>query len=52
MIEWRWFGLEASIYGDALAPTDGRITVPSGPGLGADPDPGVISAYRCDGTRR
>lgn len=48
MIEWRWFDLAASIYGDALAPTNGRITVPSGPGLGVDPDPGVISAYRVD----
>jgi L-alanine-DL-glutamate epimerase-like enolase superfamily enzyme len=47
MIEWRWFDLEASIYGDALAPRNGRITVPDGPGLGLDPDPEVISAYRC-----
>jgi L-alanine-DL-glutamate epimerase-like enolase superfamily enzyme len=50
-IEWRWFDLEASIYGDALAPRNGRITVPDGPGLGLDPDPEVISAYRCDGGR-
>jgi L-alanine-DL-glutamate epimerase-like enolase superfamily enzyme len=49
MIEWRWFDLEASIYGDALAPTNGRVTVPPGPGLGLDPDPDVISAYRRDG---
>lgn len=49
MIEWRWFDLEASIYGDALAPSDGRIAVPRGPGLGIDPDPDVISACRCDG---
>lgn len=46
MVEWRWFDLEASIYGDALVPADGRIAVPRGPGLGLDPDPGVISAYR------
>ncbi|MDF0643836.1 MAG: mandelate racemase/muconate lactonizing enzyme family protein [Nitrospira sp.] len=46
MIEWRWFDLEASVYGDALTPTDGRILVPRGPGLGLDPDPDVISAYR------
>ncbi|OBH56675.1 mandelate racemase/muconate lactonizing enzyme family protein [Mycobacterium sp. E2479] len=46
MIEWRRFGLEASIYGDALAPREGRISVPRGPGLGIEPDPDVVSAYR------
>lgn len=47
MVEWRWFDLEASIYGDALTPGGGRITVPQGPGLGLDPDPDVIGGYRC-----
>jgi L-alanine-DL-glutamate epimerase-like enolase superfamily enzyme len=46
MIEWRWFDLEAAIYGDALSPKGGRISVPQGPGLGIDPDPDVIRAYR------
>ncbi len=46
MIEWRWFELEASIYGDALTPAAGRVAVPQGPGLGLDPDADVISAYR------
>lgn len=46
MIEWRLFDLEASIYGDALAPEAGRVSVPRGPGLGADPDPDVVNAYR------
>lgn len=46
MIEWRWFELEASIYGDALTPRAGRISVPQGPGLGIDPDPDVISTHR------
>ncbi|OBK23644.1 L-alanine-DL-glutamate epimerase [Mycobacterium asiaticum] len=50
MIEWRWFDLEAFIYGDALTPTAGQITVPQGPGLGIDPDPDVISAYRRETT--
>ncbi|MET9880902.1 enolase C-terminal domain-like protein [Actinacidiphila glaucinigra] len=45
MIEWRYFDLEAQIYGDALAVRDGRLQVPQGPGLGPDPDPDVISAY-------
>ncbi len=46
MIEWRWFELEALVYGDAVTPKAGRITVPQGPGLGIDPDPDVIRAYR------
>jgi L-alanine-DL-glutamate epimerase-like enolase superfamily enzyme len=46
MIEWRWFDLEATIYGDVLKPKGGRISVPQGPGLGLDPDPDVIRAYR------
>jgi L-alanine-DL-glutamate epimerase-like enolase superfamily enzyme len=46
MIEWRWFDLEATIYGDALSPKGGRISVPQGPGLGLAPDPDVIRVYR------
>src|ERR1700749_369309 len=34
MIEWRRFDLEAAIYGDALSPKRGRISVPQRPGLG------------------
>jgi L-alanine-DL-glutamate epimerase-like enolase superfamily enzyme len=45
MIEWRYFDLEANVLGDALTVQDGRVRVPQGPGLGIDPDPGVISAY-------
>ena len=45
MIEWRYFDLEAQIYGDALTPEQGRIKVPQGPGLGIEPDPEVIRAY-------
>jgi L-alanine-DL-glutamate epimerase-like enolase superfamily enzyme len=46
MIEWRFSDLEARIYTDALTPQDGRIQLPQGPGLGIDPDPGVLRAYR------
>jgi L-alanine-DL-glutamate epimerase-like enolase superfamily enzyme len=46
MIEWRCFDLEAQLYGGALAPEGGRISVPQGPGLGIDPDPNVIRDYR------
>ena len=45
MIEWRFTDLAAHVYGDALIPVDGRIRVPGGPGLGIDPDPGVLRAY-------
>jgi L-alanine-DL-glutamate epimerase-like enolase superfamily enzyme len=46
MTEWRWFDLQATIYGDALSPKGGRISVPQGSGLGIDPDPDVIRIYR------
>ena len=47
MIEWRVLDLENHVYGDALAPTRGRIAVPQTPGLGLDPfpDPDVIGTY-------
>jgi L-alanine-DL-glutamate epimerase-like enolase superfamily enzyme len=45
MIEWRYFDLEAQIYGSALVPKDGRMLVPKGPGLGLEPDPDVIQTY-------
>jgi muconolactone delta-isomerase len=45
MIEWRYFDLEATIYGEALTPKDGRVLVPQGRGLGIDPDPDVIHAF-------
>jgi L-alanine-DL-glutamate epimerase-like enolase superfamily enzyme len=46
MIEWRWFDLEATIYGSALKQKGGRISVPQGPGLRIDPDPDVVRDYR------
>jgi L-alanine-DL-glutamate epimerase-like enolase superfamily enzyme len=46
MIEWRWFDLEAPIYGGALSPKRGRVSVPQGPGLGIDPDPDFLRTYR------
>ena len=46
LVEWRYFDLEARLYGDAVLPKDGSITVPQGPGLGMEPDPEVIRRYR------
>ena len=45
MIEWRYSDLEALPYGDAVAPSGGAIAVPQGPGLGVEPDPGVLRRY-------
>lgn len=45
MIEWRCFDLEAQLYGGALIPEHGRISVPRGPGLGFDPDRNVVRDY-------
>ena len=45
MIEWRYFDLEAKIYGEALSTCHGRVQVPQRPGLGVEPDPLVIRHY-------
>jgi D-galactarolactone cycloisomerase len=37
--------LEASPYHDRILARDGRVPVPDGPGLGADPDPAVLRRY-------
>ena len=37
---------EAEIFGGATAPVNGTIAVPTGAGLGLDPDPEVIARYR------
>jgi D-galactarolactone cycloisomerase len=42
-----FFGtLQASPYHDTVRARAGRVTVPSGPGLGIEPDEAVISKYR------
>jgi D-galactarolactone cycloisomerase len=42
-----FFGdLEASPYHDVVRAREGRLRVPSGPGLGIDPDPAVLERYR------
>ncbi len=48
MVEWRYFDLEARLYGDQAIPRNGSIAVPQSPGLGFDPDPGIIRRYRAD----
>lgn len=48
MIEWRWFDLEATIYGATLEAKNGHIAVPQGPGLGIEPDAGTLQRYRLE----
>jgi L-alanine-DL-glutamate epimerase-like enolase superfamily enzyme len=45
-VEWLWYDLETTLYGDAIFPKQGQVDVPTGPGLGFDPDPAVIAKYR------
>jgi len=46
MVEWRYFDLEARLYGDQAVPRNGSIAVPQSPGLGFDPDREIIRRYR------
>jgi L-alanine-DL-glutamate epimerase-like enolase superfamily enzyme len=46
LVEWRYFDLEARLYGDRFVPEGGTVEVPQGPGLGADPDPDVLRRYK------
>jgi L-alanine-DL-glutamate epimerase-like enolase superfamily enzyme len=45
MIERYHMDLEASLYGELVTPVKGKFVVPTGPGLGRDPDPDVIKTY-------
>ena len=47
MVEWRFFALEASLYGSDLLAA-GRLRLPQGPGLGMDPDAEVVARFRTD----
>ena len=45
MIERYHMDLEASLYGGLVTPVNGGFVVPTGPGLGRDPDPDVMKTY-------
>ena len=46
-IERFYTQLEATLYPDFVSPVEGgRFRIPTGPGLGAEPDPDVIRDYR------
>lgn len=46
LIEWMFAEPEAHLYGDGIRPDQGTIITPSGVGLGRDPDPEVVRAFR------
>jgi L-alanine-DL-glutamate epimerase-like enolase superfamily enzyme len=46
--EYFYLQADAWLYGDRLTPRRGELALPSGSGLGADPDPDVIRRYRAD----
>lgn len=46
MVEWRYFDIEAQLYGDAIVPKNGVIAIPQGAGLGLEPSADVIRKYR------
>jgi L-alanine-DL-glutamate epimerase-like enolase superfamily enzyme len=48
MIEYSFVELGASPLGDAIEVIDGRLKVPTGPGLGCDPDAEIIARYKVD----
>lgn len=48
MIEYSFVELGANPLGDAIKPADGRVAVPTAPGLGRDPDAEIIARYKVD----
>ena len=46
--EYFYLWAEAGLYGSALQPQGGELSVPRAPGLGVEPDPDVIRRYRAD----
>jgi L-alanine-DL-glutamate epimerase-like enolase superfamily enzyme len=42
LVEHLFFDLQSGPFGDAVVPQRGRFVLPQGPGLGVEPDPGVL----------
>ena len=49
VLERVYVELDAALFPACVAMDSGRVKVPSGPGLGADPDEDVIARHRVDG---
>ena len=46
LLENIYANLEANPFGDAMLARDGKVRVPTGPGLGVEPDMAVVEKYR------
>ena len=46
LLENIYANLEASPYGDSMVAKDGKVRVPTGPGLGVEPDMAIVETYR------
>jgi L-alanine-DL-glutamate epimerase-like enolase superfamily enzyme len=46
LFEYLYIDREAELFPGMPVPRRGRVAIPDGPGLGLDPDPGVIARYR------
>ena len=46
LLENIYANLEASPYGDSMVAKDGKVRVPTGPGLGVEPDMKIVEKYR------
>jgi L-alanine-DL-glutamate epimerase-like enolase superfamily enzyme len=46
LLENIYANLEANPFGSAMLAKDGKVAVPSGPGLGIEPDMKVVEKYR------
>jgi L-alanine-DL-glutamate epimerase-like enolase superfamily enzyme len=46
LFERLYLDFEAELFGEAAVVRNGRLRVPTGPGLGVDPDPAVIARHR------
>ena len=45
LIEVLWLDMAANPFDPWVRPVDGRLAVPTGPGLGCEPDPAVLARY-------
>jgi len=45
-VEWLYVDMQTTLYGDAILPRNGKVRLPTGHGLGMDPDPEIIKKYR------
>ena len=45
LVEVLWLEMEANPFNPWVQAQDGKLAVPSGPGLGCDPDPAILARY-------